>query len=180
MEIHLFKTILASFLALAATACSSQTAPLMRRDVPAVYAPSVCGPAIVAPASVAFALADPTGVEMTTGPVEYARAAISIPGGVVVCASQFVAKVGIAFGEGLQCVGGSLTPTPTPSLRYLYAPPAITLPNACAMNACQPPQRVNPCAPTAPTGPTYIPPPPPPVAPPGGLEPNIPDLRRSR
>lgn len=111
---------------------------------------AVAAPVVAAPPQ--LVMAQPTGVAFTVGAPEYARAALTIPGGVVVCASQFVAEVGVAFGKALMCAGNALIPQPVPTARYVYAPAAVAAPvrapcapaavaaPMCVGDQCAPPQ----------------------------------------
>lgn len=163
----LFSALALCALASPAVGCASRTdtAPLVR--VPTQpSAVSDCAPAAraVAPAY-ALAVADPTGVQSTVGPSERARAAVAMPGGWVKCGATWLYKVGVATGEGLQCLGESFVNPfdPPASVRYTYgSQPAVTSPGCCGSR----------CAP--PSGPTPLPLPLP-QGPGGGLEPNIPD-----
>lgn len=153
--------------ALLLAACSTQTAALVAREAPPAARANACAPAVVAPTAPQLAVAAPAGVEFVTGPAEHLQSVLVLPGGWVNCGTTFVADVGYALGKGLTCLGSNLVPTPTPSMRYVYAP-LVAAPNACAQgSACALPARTGCGTPQSD-----------PVKPGGGLEPNIPDVRR--
>lgn len=146
-------------------AARTETAPLVRvPTAPAAMAGCAPSARAVAP-GYALAVAEPTGVVSEVGPAEHARAALAIPGGVVECTGVAVGEAISVGGRWLRCVGNSLVPTPTPTVRYVYGAPASVESPPCCGRTCG--------VPPSPPAPTPIPLPP--QGPGGGLEPNIPD-----
>ena len=102
------------------------------------------------PAGGTYQLAAPVGVEYHTGPMEYIRAGVSIPGGVVDCLTTGLAEGLLIVGKTARCVTGVVFPIPEPTQRLIYAQPVATQAAPCAPVYVAPPRatpRPAPCAP---------------------------------
>lgn len=95
------------------------------------YAPAAAPCAQAAPQVV---LAQPTGATYSVGAAENARAVLGIPGGVVECAGTALGEGVQVIGRFLRCAGNSLVPTPTPTLRYTYAPAVAPAQAGCVVD----------------------------------------------
>lgn len=100
---------------------------------PVAAAPCASGACAPAPMTVAaapqvqyLATAAPVGVEYKVGAPEVVRTGLAIPGNALVC-----------LGNGLKCFLESFFPTPVPTAKYVYAPPAAAPAPAAAAEPCR-------------------------------------------
>lgn len=96
-----------------------RTAAPMCAPAPAA---SPCAPAMAPAPQVAFAVAQPVGVEFRVGAAEQVRAGLTVPPAVAGCLVTGAYKALMVGIETINCIGNNLIPTPVPTQRFVYAP----------------------------------------------------------